>query len=257
MGDFEALVGFVLEDFFDAASDSSSNTEISIPSQFRDSGWNTKNSLTWAANPVQKDLTEMTQSFRSTHQAEIESFVRFNRSIIQHSGLRLVLMCGRSVQDLVLPVEHKETRLKLESGEFPMFLELENDTVNRVYLLIPNPVDAFLLREWRRTHRISEALHFTSVITLAVGIRPYAGDNGCVLTKAIRDYMDERNGVKEPSTLETLHPMTRLWLTRRGFSKDEHISLLQDKGGGSLSNAIFVCYMWAHAVFKAHPQRPP
>ncbi|KAJ5208038.1 hypothetical protein N7449_002417 [Penicillium cf. viridicatum] len=75
---------------------------------------------------------------------------------------------------------------------------------------------------------------------MTIGIRPYAGDNGCVLTKAIRDYMDERKGIQEPLALETLHPMTRLWLTRRGFAKDEDISLLREKGGGSLSNAILV-----------------
>ncbi|KAJ5424672.1 hypothetical protein N7445_010645 [Penicillium cf. griseofulvum] len=75
---------------------------------------------------------------------------------------------------------------------------------------------------------------------MTVGIRPYAGDNGCVLTKAIRDFMDERKGIREPLTLETLHPMTRLWLTRRGFAKDENISLLQEKGGGSLSSAILI-----------------
>ncbi|KAJ6180692.1 hypothetical protein N7519_011153 [Penicillium mononematosum] len=75
---------------------------------------------------------------------------------------------------------------------------------------------------------------------MTIGIRPYAGDNGCVLTKVIRDYMDERNGIQELWTLKTLHPMTRLWLTRRGFAKDEDIALLQEKGGGSLSNTILV-----------------
>lgn len=239
-GNLEALVGFALEDFLDAESERSGNTKISIPRQFQDGGWNVTNSLTWAANPIQRDLTEMTQSFRSTQQSETESFIRFNQSIIQHSGLRLILMCGRAVQDLVLPTECKETRLKLESGEFPMFLEIENKAIKRVYILIPNPIDAFLLREWCKTHKMSEALHFTSAITMTVGIRPYASDNGCVLTKAIRDYMDERKGIQEPLMLKTLHPMARLWLTRRGFAKDEDISLLREKGGGSLSNAILV-----------------
>lgn len=239
-GNLEALVGFALEDFLDAESEHSGNTKISIPRQFQDSGWNVTNSLTWAANPIQRDLTEMMQPFRSTQKSETESFIRFNQSIIQHSGLRVILMCGRAVQDLVLPTECKETRLKLESGDVPMFLEIEDEAIKRVYFLIPNPIDAFLLREWRKTHKISEALHFTSTITMTIGIRPYAGDNGCVLTKAIRDYMDERKGIQEPLALETLHPMTRLWLTRRGFAKDEDISLLREKGGGSLSNAILV-----------------
>lgn len=52
--------------------------------------------------------------------------------------------------------------------------------------------------------------------------------------------MDEPAGSQGNLTLENFHPMTRLWLTRRGFVKDEDISLLQEKGGGSLSNAIFV-----------------
>lgn len=252
-GNFEALVGFALEDFLDAESEHTSNTKISIPCQFQDSGWNMKNSLTWAANPIKRDLTEMTQSFRSTQESETESFIRFNQSIIQHSGLRVVLMCGRAVQDLVLPTEREETRLQLEAGDFPMFLEIENEAIKRVYILIPNPIDAFLLREWRKTHKISEVLHFTSAITMTVGIRPYAGDNGCVLTKAIRDYMDERKGIQEPLTLETLHPMTRLWLTRRGFAKDEDISLLQEKGGGSLSNAILVLLHMSPRHFKNTP----
>ncbi|KGO39200.1 hypothetical protein PEX1_063420 [Penicillium expansum] len=239
-GNFDALVGFALEDFLDAESEHSSNTKISMPCQFQDSGWNMTNSLTWAANPIQRDLTKMMQSMRSSQERETESIIRFNQSIIQHSGLRVVLMCGRAVQDLVLPTEREETRLKLEAGEFPMFLEVENEAIKRVYVLIPNQIDAFLLREWRKTHKISEVLHFTSAITMTIGIRPYAGDNGCVLTKAIRDYMDERKGIQEPLMLETLHPMTRLWLTRRGFAKDEDISLLQEKAGGSLSNAILV-----------------
>jgi hypothetical protein len=77
------------------------------------------NSVTWAANPIKRYLTEMTQFFRSTQKSETKSFIRFNQSIIQHSGLRVILMCGRAVQELVLPTECKETRLKLESGEVP------------------------------------------------------------------------------------------------------------------------------------------
>ncbi|GAB1208781.1 hypothetical protein APSETT445_007542 [Aspergillus pseudonomiae] len=239
-GNFEALVGFVLEDFLDAESANSSNKMISIPCQFLDSGWNIKNSLTWAANPMQRDLTKLTQSFWPTQGNQTEFLTRFNQTIIQNSGLRVILMCGHASQDLVLPTGCEETCLKLESGNFPMFLDIENEAIKRIYVLIPNPVDAFLIREWRKTHRISEALHFTSAITRTVGIRPYAGDNGCVLTKAIRDHMDERKGIQEPLTLKTLHPMTRLWLTRRGFVKDEDISLLQAKAGGSLTNAILV-----------------
>ncbi|KAJ5208039.1 hypothetical protein N7449_002418 [Penicillium cf. viridicatum] len=144
-GNLEALVGFALEDFLDAESEHSGNTKISIPRQFQDSGWNVTNSLTWAANPIQRDLTGMMQSFRSTQKSETESFIRFNQSIIQHSGLRVILMCGRAVQDLVLPTECKETRLKLESGEVPIFLEIEDEAIKRVYFLIPNPIDAFLL----------------------------------------------------------------------------------------------------------------
>ena len=84
---------------------------------------------------------------------------------------------------------------------------------------------------------------------MAVGIRPYAGDNRCVLAKAIRDYMDERKGIRAPLALETLHPMTRLWLTRKEFAKDEDISLLREKGGGSLSNAVLV-------LLQVTPRRP-
>lgn len=239
-GNFQALVGFVLEDSLDTESENSSNPKISIPRQFLDSGWDLRNSLTWAANPIQRGLAEMTQSLRSTHKFEAEAFARFNQSIIQHSGLRVVLICSHAVQSLVLPTERKEKTLKLEAGEFPLFIEMDDEAIKRIYVLIPNPVDAFLLREWRKTHRISEALHFTSAITKTANIRPYAGDNGCVLTKAIRDYIDEKDGIQEPLTLNTLHPMTRLWLARRGFAKDDEISLLREKGGGSLSNAILV-----------------
>jgi hypothetical protein len=121
-----------------------------------------------------------------------------------------------------------------------MFLDIEDGAIKRIYVLIPNPTDAFLLRDWRKTHRLSEILHFTSAITKTVGIRPYAGDNGCVLTKAIRDYMDEQKGIEGLLTIQTLHPMTRLWLTRRGFATDEDISLLQKRAGGSLAHAILV-----------------
>ncbi|KAL3460047.1 hypothetical protein BJX64DRAFT_300957 [Aspergillus heterothallicus] len=200
-----------------AESEGLSNAKISMPRQFQDS-----------ANPMQRALIET------------EAIVCFNQSIIRHSRLRVVLMCGRAVQDLVLPTNRRETRLKLESGEFPMFLDVENGVINRIYVSIPNPVDAFLLREWRKTHKISEALHFTSALTNTVGIRPYSGDDGCVLTKAIRDFIAEQKGLQNPLKLDELHPMTRLWLTRRGFAKDEDIFLLQEKGGGSLSNAILV-----------------
>ncbi|KAJ5587269.1 uncharacterized protein N7459_003034 [Penicillium hispanicum] len=239
-GNFKALVGFVLEDCLDAEPTNSSIMKISIPRQFQDSGWNTANSLTWAANPLQRDLTRMTRCLQSTQQPEVTSFIRFNQTIIQHSGLRVVLMCGRSVQNLVLPTRCEETRLKLEAGDFPMFLDIEDGAIKRIYVLTPNPTDAFLLRDWRKTHRLSEIIHFISAITKTIGIRPYAGDNGCVLTKAIRNYMDEQKGIKELLTIQTLHPMTRLWLTRRGFATDEDISLLQERAGGSLAHAILV-----------------
>ncbi|KAJ5860628.1 uncharacterized protein N7529_007938 [Penicillium soppii] len=132
----------------------------------------------------------MTQSFLPTQKSETESFIRFNRSILRHSGLRVILMCGRAVPGLVLPKEREETRLKLEA-------------------------------EWRKSHRISEVLRFTSAITRTTNIHPYAGDNGSVLTKVIRDCMNEWKGIQEPLTLKTLHPMTRLWLTLRGFATDE------------------------------------
>ncbi|CAI7626307.1 unnamed protein product [Penicillium viridicatum] len=79
--------------------------------------------------------------------------------------------------------------------------------------------------------------------------------NRCVLTKAIRDYMDERKWIRAPLAFETLHPMTRLWLTRKEFAKDEDISLLREKGGWSLSNAVLVLLqvaprrpLWAHSA---------
>lgn len=110
-GNFQALVGFVLEDSLDTESKNLSNPTISIPRQFQDSGWNMGNSLTWAANPIQRGLAETTQCLRSTQKFETEAFVRFNQTIIQHSGLRVVLICSRAVQSLVLPMERKETRL--------------------------------------------------------------------------------------------------------------------------------------------------
>jgi hypothetical protein len=64
--------------------------------------------------------------------------------------------------------------------------------------------------------------------------------------------MDERKGIQEPLTLETLHPMTRLRLTCRAFARDEDISLLKEKGGGNLSNAILVLLH----VGPRHPKRP-
>ncbi|KAK1139819.1 hypothetical protein N8T08_011144 [Aspergillus melleus] len=252
-GNIQARVGFALEDCLDTESENPRNPKMPLPRQFHDSGWNMTNCLIWAANPLRRDLTEMTQFSRSTNNSETGPLIWFNQSILQHSGLRVVLMCGRAVQSLVLPIGCEETRLRLEAGELPMFLDIEGAAFKRVYILIPNPVDAFLLRGWRKTHRISEALHFASAVTRTVGIRPYAGDNGCVLTKAIRDYMDEQKGIRAPLTLETLHPMTRLWLARRGFAKDEAISISQEKGGGSLSNSILVLLHVAPRQFQSAP----
>lgn len=252
-GNLEALVGFVLDDFWQEKPDHLSYTKISIPSQLQDIGWNTTNSLIWAANPILRDLTKMSQSFRSVQESEKKTFIRFNQSILQHSGLRVVLMCGHAVQNFVVPMKRQETCLKLDAGEFPVFLDLDRETIQRVYILIPNPADAFLFREWRKTHKISEILHFTSAITKTPAIRPYAGDSSCVLTSAIRNIMDERTGAQESLTLENLHPMTRLWLARRGVVKDEDISLLQELGGGSLSNSVFVLLH----VAPSHVQNAP
>jgi hypothetical protein len=87
----------------------------------------------------------MTQSFLPTQKSETESFIRFNRSILRHSGLRVILMCGRAVPGLVLPKEREETRLKLEAGESSRFLDIENNSIKRVFTLIPHPIDEFRL----------------------------------------------------------------------------------------------------------------
>jgi hypothetical protein len=114
----------------------------------------------------------MTQFLRSVQNIEKKSLIQLNQSIIEHSGLRVVLMCGRSVQDFVLPIESEETCIKLESGDLPVFLGIEKKAIKRIYVQITNPIEASLLREWRKCHKISEALHFTAAITRTVGIRP-------------------------------------------------------------------------------------
>lgn len=244
-GNVEPPVGFVLENSLDTHSECS-NDAIRIPVQFQDSGWNITNSLTWAAHPAKKDISGMTQRLKS-EKTDIELFTLLNQAAIQQSGTRIILMSGHSLQEFVLPVGCKETLLKetlltLDIMEVPMFVELENEAscVKRVYIQIPHPVDADIFRDWRKIHKISKVLNLTSAMTKTSGIRPYAGDSGCVLTKAIRDYVDEKTGVQEVFTLETLHPMARLWLARRGFVKDGDACSPQEKAGGSLSNAILV-----------------
>lgn len=59
-------------------------------------------------------------------------------------------MCGRAVQDLVLSTRRKETRLKLEAGEFPMFLEVEDEAIIRAYILFKT------LHQHSRVHSTSQ-----------------------------------------------------------------------------------------------------
>ena len=228
----EALVGFVLEDCLEAESVSLGITKISMPPQFKDSGWNTENSFTWAVKSSTEgfDQNDARFSVSSPVRDRLTTLlIRFNHLVIQQSGSRGSFLCGRSVQELVIPTGCEETRLNLDAKDFPMFLDIGNRAIKRIYVQIPNPTGAYLLRDWRKTHIISEILRFTSAITRTVGLWPYASDNGCVLTKAIRDYMDERNRIQEPLTLETLYLMTRLWLTRKWFAENKNISFLQEE----------------------------
>ncbi|KAL3472127.1 hypothetical protein BJX99DRAFT_236163 [Aspergillus californicus] len=77
-------------------------------------------------------------------------------------------MCGTQCT-IWFPHDARRHALNSKLGSFLCFLTSKNEPIKRIYILIPNPFDAFLLREWHKTHKISEALHFTSVITRTVG----------------------------------------------------------------------------------------
>ena len=117
------------------------------------------NSLTWAADPLKRDINGMIQHLKSGKR-DIELLTRFNQAIIQHSGTWIILMSGYSLQEIVLPTGCKETRLTLDAMEIPTFVQLENENscVKRVYIPIPNPVESYLFRDRRKIHKISKVL---------------------------------------------------------------------------------------------------
>jgi hypothetical protein len=146
VGSLQARIGVVLGrslSLENSSRESETGSALSIPWGIKKIGLNSNNSMIWAADPIPIRMTE--GQLRTSHHNQSKEVLRsHNWKLIQGSGMRIVLICGKSLKDILLPswVLSNKIEVNLRSSKCTGYLEIDEvNEMRRVFFGIPRPPD--------------------------------------------------------------------------------------------------------------------
>lgn len=95
---------------------------------------------------------------------------------------------------------------------------------------------------WDEAKEHAEVFRFCSVITKTHSIYPYATTSNFIGKEILLRYTTERNGLKEPITLETIDPRIREWFVLKTLPLDSQIEAFAKIGGSLIKVALLLPY---------------
>lgn len=211
-----------------------------VPWGIRESGFDDEACLLWVADPREHSYTRHSQAYDISLKVT-EALTAFNSSIIQQSGLRVVILDRTEASKYVIPgLTAGSVRFEMTfyCGRVIGFLEKEDGRLKRVYFVCPSSLVSLWANAGPTLQRIGEIFKLTAALTSTSRIRPYFCNSSAAVHHIIRTYSEENNGAEKMTDL-TLTPILQAFLFRKGFRTIQDISRLEEIGG-SLSRGLML-----------------
>ncbi|CAG8321667.1 unnamed protein product [Penicillium salamii] len=225
------------------ANDGSKSPEsYHLPWGLKESGFDQSNSLIWSYNLQKFALIPGEFQSRPLSPLGIQLLKRATKKLIVGSKLRVIVMCGKEVEQVVLPDEiliSGHITFMSDDMDCHVWVEHDGSRILRLFVRSPSPLSELWSSNGRMTCRITTIFRLISGLT-GVKIHPAFFESTLIVTLVIRGWYDEKNGQIPPVSPQELDPLLRLWLTEKGFTTDGDLLRLTEAAGGSLRLGIQV-----------------
>jgi hypothetical protein len=191
------------------------------------------------------------------------ALAQFHTTFIQHSNMRVILLCGENAKNVCLKPETRRNQImiQLQYSELEAYVESEvisnSLMVKRLYICIDYIHDGWRYGDWDSLREWSDVLAFITSITKTTNVRNHALMCHNVSRLIILRHHAERSRTIEPMTISDLDFKTRTWLALKGLKSDDQI-LMWEKLAGSLSKGLFLllCTLPRKPTEKIRTGRP-
>lgn len=235
------------------ADDRSGSTSFHhLPWGLKESGLDESNSLIWSYSLQKFALIPGDFQSHPPNPLRIKFLKEATQKLILRSKLRIIIMCGKEVEQVVLPDKisvsaHSYITFMLHNVECRAWVEHDGSRILRLFIQSPSPLSELWSSNGRTAHRITSIFRFISGIT-GVKLRPMFFESTLVVTLVFRGWYDEKLGRIPPIGPQDLDPLLRLWLAEKGFQSEMDLLRLAEAAGGSLRRGIQI-------MCSNHPNR--
>lgn len=264
----EARVGVLLGQCPVNRLDNETNIQegmTALPSALLDVNFSPSNSLVWTYNlrqPFQpRPNSSRTADNLDPHELEVLS--QFHRTLIAGSNLKVVFLCGRDVESVIMNPElaGNRTTLTLRGCSFPAFLETdtaETKFVKRIYVRLQSSL-AVTSRcdSWEETKEHAEAFRFAAIVTDTPDIYGFTIGSNLIAKEIILRYWAEREGFYEPMTINCMDPKIREWFTLKGITLDSEIEPFERLGGTLIRGAFLLLMALPQCPLNGNKKKGP
>lgn len=237
-GDCTTSVGVVLDEMFVSSHDGSAET----PWMLSRAGITTANSISWTYNHTSFGMSDQVQG-----QEIFESCLKFSKDIIEHSSIKVVLLCGEHSQDAIkkalnLPEPQVLTlrgqSVKIWIRERTQREPLPLPVPYQVLISMPQPRHVGLKKDSPDIHIFGEALKLTSILA-GVALDCYYSERRLAYTTVyMQAYLESKNpDFRANMTAKNLDGNVQAFLFRKGFEEEKDIEELE-RITGSLARSI-------------------
>ncbi|KNG82593.1 hypothetical protein ANOM_009750 [Aspergillus nomiae NRRL 13137] len=236
-GDLTARIGIILEHgYFTTTEDTPSvKSKLDLPWGLSHTGFDEKNCLIWPFRFQDNQEVANLNNVKSLTTEEANVLGQLNHQLIINSDLKVIIMSGESIHDLILTSHRADsklvpTSLHLRGYSIQAYIEATGSNVERLYIKSPGLIGSFWADKWSASIQI-EVLKSpaSSPAVIASEFKPQDSSNALdeehqleasITDQHIEECMEQEEDI-EPETLTqvaldnegayqvTLHPGDR------------------------------------------------
>lgn len=226
-GSQNALIGFIFdldEDIYLDTAEGEKDIPSWLPRSIFKIGFDSSNCLVW---PFNGGKTCDMRQYRV--QSADPVLCSLNRGIIESSGLRVIILCGKNAEKVAVTSSFQRIKIRINNISTDGFLETKSGEIVRVYLNPGVPLSAMSQRAHRPSRKICQAIKLAACLTQTQKIQPYLFRSRIALGEIVLLRLREKT---EGITLteESIPDVCWAWLYDHGF-QEEDFGLIKAMGG--------------------------
>ena len=236
--------------------------KTNMPWGMENAGLGSINSLVWTPS-LGTTIFDNTTGIQDTSSDSVAEnhVIQFNRRFLAASGLRVVLVCGKRMEDALqklLPANLSPAHvLRLRTYEARVYLQMSEVNIIRIFLASPSPWSNNTSSRLIQAKELRELLKFSATITKTEGIRYIFYESSSVMVRFIDEYLSEKQCGISRITSASLPSSYRKFLHASGFTTDESIRELERAAGTILTGMVMLINLVRRNTVLPSPQNPP